>query len=235
MNKSETLNELLLQIMSAPLCSNETGNLALAMSKARAEFKILENNRGGNYGGYADIKAIFAATTEALKNHEVALGQYTNEPVKDMVILYTKITHSSGQWQESRKLLNVIPSTEFEKKKSADQLSGSSMSYQKRYALYNILGIVSINDKDDNDYSDYEPDKPEKRTQHNYPPAPKMEKVEIVTKEQYDMLQQTLRNSPKLAERMLKRHNIDSFELYPKSHFLADIKRAQELVEAGEK
>ena len=199
-----------MEVYTRPSTSSELDKLGLALSKARPEYKELHNNRKANYGSYADIKAIYHATEDVLCKYEISINHYRT-PVGNKMLCCTRIIHSPGQWMEDSAWLSLPE----DPKANVDQAMGKSQSYNKRYALYNLLGIVSINDKDDSDYEDYslaktaKPDEAERRQE-----PIKQAFIRKITKEQLEQLNAKLKDQFKLAETLLKIYKVE---------YLADI------------
>lgn len=186
-----------MELYTRPSASSEIDKLAVALSKARPSFKQLHNNRKANYGGYADIMAIYYATIEACEKYEIGVCHYRTPVGKD-ILMCTRIMHA-GQWIEDSAWLSIPDDPKINK----DQASGKSQSYNKRYALYNLLGIVSINDKDDNDYEDYRESEYQKESIKIQPPSKK------ITVEQEEQLQSKLKDHPNLAKDLLGLFKVD--------------------------
>ena len=89
---------------------------------------------------YADLASVLNAVRPALSKHGIAIMQMTN--LEDAgVVLYTRLTHSSGQWIES-----VYPVTT----SSKHQEIASSLTYAKRLSLSAIVGVAGEDDDDGN-------------------------------------------------------------------------------------
>lgn len=123
-----------------------TGNIAKALAKAKSEFKPLHKNAevtvktrsGGSYGfKYADLTAIFEATSEALSKHGIA-AVHTIRGEK----LELKLLHESGE--------KIISSVPLPAMNNDIQAYGSALTYLKRYTLSAALGLAADDDDDGN-------------------------------------------------------------------------------------
>lgn len=136
--------------------------LQLAISRARAEFPHIEKNAKADlktyWFKYADLAAIFAATTPALSKYGLNLSQ----PILDdgtRKILVTRITHGdTGQFIECAR---VLP-----KAKSSKDAAGDE-TYWRRYSLNTMLGIHPADDVDclyeSNDPATFSESRPRRR------------------------------------------------------------------------
>ncbi len=123
--------------MDFKLQSDEIDKLTAAFVEAKKEFLPFKATAKGNWGAYVSIDDMRAATNDALIKHGVKLtqDQAFSEFNGGTVFLVTKLAHGN-QWERSFMPI-YIPANP----RSIDQAYGSSFSYQRRYALYNLFGI----------------------------------------------------------------------------------------------
>lgn len=123
-----------------------TGKIYAALAKAQAAFKPCVKNRKANYGKYADLASILAATQPALNANGLAIFQrVTSRP--EGVEVETILGHESGETISSGPLfMPVTPS----KGMNPAQAFGSARTYACRYSLSSLLGIAADDDDDGN-------------------------------------------------------------------------------------
>lgn len=123
--------------MNFELQSSEIDKLTAAFVQAKKEFTPFKATAKGNWGAYVSIDDMRAATNDALLKHGVKLtqGEAFSEFNGGTVFLITTLSHGN-QWERSYMPI-YIPANP----RSIDQAYGSSFSYQRRYALYNLFGI----------------------------------------------------------------------------------------------
>ena len=118
--------------------------LAKALSQAQGSYKTLVFNRKNpmTLDVYVDIRAIHEATSEALKENELAVAQL---PVSDKegTMLYTRLLHSSGQFIECKTQITMIA--------GELKMFSSNLNELKKIHLMSMLGIAPTNDKEDDD------------------------------------------------------------------------------------
>lgn len=128
--------------------SDAINELAAALAAARVEFKPFAKDQtakvqaksGANYEyKYADLAALFEATTPALSKHGLALSQWPSINSGGRFVLVTLLTHASGQWLAAEYPLGTY---------DRPQEQGSAITYAKRYAASSALGIAAEADDD---------------------------------------------------------------------------------------
>jgi len=132
--------------------SNTTGELFKAMSKCQAETGPLIknstgtiNNSGATYS-YADLAACLTAIKKPMADNGLSVVQSLTE-IEGAKALTTMVTHSSGEWMSDTMRLA-------EAKLSGGagnnpvQVMGSSISYQRRYAVAAMFALASEEDRD---------------------------------------------------------------------------------------
>jgi hypothetical protein len=124
--------------------SQEIDKLSAALAKAQAKLVNPKRNRTvstGKYSySYATLDTIFDGIRPVLAEVEVTPSQGTKN-TDGRWDLVTRLTHSSGQWQETDVPLPYSGHSDA-------QVLGSALSYAKRYGLTAALGIASEEDDD---------------------------------------------------------------------------------------
>lgn len=118
-----------------PLQSEHIDQLTAAFVEARKSAKPFQEDGKANYGSYVTIDEIKACTNQALLDNGISLTQ-TRTMIEGQIVLVTKLTHISGQWQAS-----YVPLIITENPKNLDQAYGASMTYQRRYELYGLFAF----------------------------------------------------------------------------------------------
>lgn len=122
--------------------SEHINEIAAALAKAQGELKnpakAAENSHF--HKRYADLACGLDAIRPVLSRHGLALTQMTYMDA-EMVMLETRLAHSSGQW-----LRATYPVGRFPMK---HQEVGSAITYARRYSGFAICGIAGADDDDD--------------------------------------------------------------------------------------
>lgn len=123
--------------------SETIGKISDALSKAQAILKNPGKDAVNPHfrNSYATLDAGLNICREALSKHQIALIQATRIE-GDILILETRLTHSSGEWLEAEYPVCRFP--------AKPQEMGSAMTYAKRYALFSFVGIAGEDDDDGN-------------------------------------------------------------------------------------
>lgn len=219
-----------------PYHSEQTEKIFAAISKAQGEYPSLDANSINPHfkGNYADWNALLAPILPILSKYELAIVQ---EPrlifigSTPMHILYSIVTHSSGQWISARSLIQP--------EKPGNQGYGAALSYKKRYDGSALLGITFDKDTTDDDGENerkyIEKKKPVTENDlHKF--YPNIQKVtELIIPEQVHELQHELIDHPDIAQMILEKLNINSLADMQKSHFQNVIKKIRDIKQAKEK
>ena len=122
--------------------SDSIDAISAALAKVQGEVANPVFNKTNPHfkSSYADLASVLNAVRPALSKHGIAIMQMTNLEGAG-VVLYTRLTHSSGQWIES-----VYPVTT----SSKHQEIASSLTYAKRLSLSAIVGVAGEDDDDGN-------------------------------------------------------------------------------------
>ena len=122
--------------------SEEIKDIATALAKAQGEITNPTFNKTNPHfkSAYADLASVLNAVRPVLSKHGISIMQMTNLEEAGLV-LYTRLTHTSGQWIES-----VYPVSSSAK----HQEIAASLTYAKRLSLSAIAGVAGEEDDDGN-------------------------------------------------------------------------------------
>ena len=123
--------------------SDNISAIADALAKAQGEIQNPNFNKVNPHfkSKYADLSSVLNAVRPALSKHGIALMQMTG--LEDSgVVLYTRLTHSSGEWIES-----IYPVSA----SSKHQEIAAALTYAKRLSLSAIAGVSGEEDDDGNE------------------------------------------------------------------------------------
>jgi ERF superfamily len=119
--------------------SEQTNKISAALAKAQG----LINNPGKTATNphfkshYADLSAGINAIRDGMSASGIATIQ-TTRVEGEVLMLDTRLAHSSGQWFEAEWPVCKLP--------AAPQQIGSSLTYARRYSLFGIAGIAGEDD-----------------------------------------------------------------------------------------
>jgi hypothetical protein len=118
--------------------SESIDQLTTALAKAKLEANPLVcSGEIANRGEYSDMTDYLEAYQEALCKNGLVIT-FTPQVGKDnLLVLVTKLSHSSGQWMKS--MLPAEPSLDDPKIKQ-EQAYGARLTYMKRYAYAAMMG-----------------------------------------------------------------------------------------------
>jgi len=206
--------------------SADLKELFTALSKAQGEYKAMTYNRENPYfkAAYADLDAIMKSVRPSLTKYGLAFIQQIRITDEGQTILHSILTHSSGQWMESR--MRIVPP------KNDAQTFGSTLTYHKRYAAISILGVTVSHDLTDDDAEVAMVDARQviaKGTALNTKYDPREQSSDTITKEQLEDAEYELAEFPDIAEQVLEGLKIQSLADMPKSKYLVSMKRIREI------
>ena len=123
-------------------CSDRIDAISAALAKAQGQ---IANPAKGALNPhfksqYADLSSGLNAIRAALSANAIAVVQTTRMEA-DVLVLFTALTHASGQWIGSQWPVVKLP--------SPPQVIGSALTYARRYSLFALTGIAGENDDDD--------------------------------------------------------------------------------------
>ena len=91
---------------------------------------------------YATLTAVWDACRKPLSDNGLAVVQAFRVDENGMLLLVTKLVHTSGEWMVSE--YPVTP------QKNDPQGFGSAVTYARRYTLSSLVGVVADDDDDGN-------------------------------------------------------------------------------------
>ena len=128
MNQSEQINEL---------------SKALSTAQSQMTFAKKDSKNPFFKSSYADLSSVWEACREPLTKNGLAVIQtFDSDHDENTVIVVTTLTHTSGQWINSRLKLPLV--------KKDPQGLGSAITYGRRYSLAAIVGVIADEDDDGN-------------------------------------------------------------------------------------
>jgi len=220
----EELKSIIQEKTLSPYSSAQTNEIYASLAKAQGEYPVIGPNRENPYfkSSYTDLDTILRAIRPALTKNGLGLTQQIRITSDGATILHTILTHSSGQWMESRN--RIIPP------KNDPQTYGSTLTYQKRYAAMALLGVTCSQDKQDDDA---EVAMGQARNVFVKGPTtkynPKEESVDVISKEQLDELEYELQEYPDIGEMILEKMQLQSLADLPKSKYQTSVTRVREI------
>ena len=127
--------------------SDSVLKLSGALAKAQAEMPAVEKNATNPFlkNRYADLGAVIEAAKPILAKNGLSVVQM---PVSldNSIGVTTMLMHESGEWLEGTIFLPIGD----EKGKSVAQVTGSVITYLRRYSYASILGRYADEDTDGN-------------------------------------------------------------------------------------
>lgn len=214
-------------IVSAPTRSDDIKDLCGALAKAQSEMSVAGLNADNPYfkSKYADLAAVVRASRPSLTKNGLAVMQQIIPNDDGQNILHTILTHSSGQWIESR--MRILPS------KPDVQALQSYITYIRRSSYSALVGVV-VSDEDDDGERAVAADREvyAKGTAINTKYNPKEQSYETITKEQLEELEYELSEYPDIAEQVLEGLKLQSLADMPKSKFRVSAERIRSIKNA---
>lgn len=115
--------------------------IAAALAKAQGEIHNPAKSKQNPHfrSSYADLAGGLDVIRPALSKHGLSFVQTTSMD-GDLVVLHTRLMHTSGQWLEG-----TYPVTKLGK----HQDMMSALTYSKRAALFALVGVAGEDDDDD--------------------------------------------------------------------------------------
>lgn len=122
--------------------SQEINELAKALATAQAEIQNPVKNQTNPHfkSDYVDLAGGLDAIRPALSKHGLSIVQ-TTALDGELMMLTTRLLHSSGQWIESTYPVIRFPAQQ--------QAIGSALSYARRYSVFAMAGVAAASDDDD--------------------------------------------------------------------------------------
>jgi hypothetical protein len=124
------------------ITSESIGKLAEALAKAQGAIEGAKKDSANPFfkSKYADLASVWDACRKALSENALSVVQTTDSigDLSDLVIVNTRLCHSSGEWIEGRLIMKPV--------KADPQGIGSCLTYARRYALSAMVGIAPEDD-----------------------------------------------------------------------------------------
>lgn len=120
--------------------SESIAKLAAALNAFQSQTVGAVKGARGHHGAYTTLADAWEAARGPLTANGLAVVQLPCQASQGSVGVVTTITHSSGEWM-SEVFEMPIP-----KGSNAAQMTGSAISYARRYAFMAALGLPSVDD-----------------------------------------------------------------------------------------
>lgn len=221
---SVQIESLSLKQHTQPSRSDDLKDLFAALAKAQSEMQTAGLRSENPYfkSKYADLAEIVRVSRPALTKNGLSVIQQILPNEDGQNILHTILTHSSGQWIESR--MRILPS------KPDVQSLASYITYLRRYSYAALCGIVASNEDDDAEVAvATERETFAKGVALNTKYNPREQTYETITKEQLEELNYELAEYPDIAEDVLEGLKIQNLADMPKSKYSVSIRRVREI------
>ena len=212
------------KISKRPHRSEEVNELYSALAKAQAEMPAATSSSKNPYfeSRYADLSDIVASSRPALTKFGLSVIQQICPNNEGQNVLYTILTHSSGQFIESS--MKIIPA------KNDIQSFGSHITYLRRYCYASLIGVIVENEDDDGEIAVATTRQlAAKGTALNTKYNPAENSMETITKEQLEELEYELSEYPDIAEQVLSGLKIMNLADMPKSKYKISLTRIREI------
>jgi hypothetical protein len=203
-------------------CSEETHELATSLAKAHMEMALAEKTSENSFfhSKYADFSEVVRASRPTLSKNGISVPQVLLD-YNDASWLISRMTHTSGQWIESR--IRIKPP------KGDIQEYGKMVTYLKRYSYGALTGVVSGDEDDDGESAVAETREVfAKGTALNKDYKPKNAAISI-SRDQYDELELELRDHDDIAEKILDHLQLRNLMDLPKEKFRYTIDRVRSI------
>jgi hypothetical protein len=206
--------------------SDDITELAKSLSKCQGEFTTVKFNRQAKYFGteYADLTAIKEMADPILSKHNLSLFQ-GKELTSGSPVLHTVLLHDCGQWIESRE--RITPPNNDEKTLE------SHINHLRRIEIQDLLGIRIAGDPLDDDADEA---MAQLRQAYGQEPVTNTTKkrtdpYELVSQEQFEILEAEFIGYEKLLEEFLRAYNIRYLQDMPKIKFKTAVERLKSIKE----
>ena len=204
--------------------SDELQDLFSALAEAQSEMPAVAGNKENPYfkERYIDLGDMITASRPSLTKFGLAVIQQILPNEDGQMILHTILSHSSGQWIESR--IRIIPP------KNDIRTMDSYVTYLRRCSYGSLIGIVGVNDDDDGEYaSATDRDTFAKGTALNTKYNPKENQLETISRDQIEELQYELEGWSDIAEMVLDGLRIQNIADMPKDKFRISINKIRKI------
>jgi hypothetical protein len=213
--------------------SDALNEISTALAKAQGEIsnpaKDAQNPHFRSH--YADLASGINAIREALSRNGLAYIQGTRID-GELLVVDTRITHSSGQWMESE-----YPACRFPAK---PQEVGSALTYARRYSLFAIVGIAG---EDDDGQAANQTETPAQARRVPTPPKPPVIPGEIFDTETSQITRDVLIEAITMANTLdelsawfeLEKHNIKKLREADKQAVMAELDSTEQALKGKAK
>ncbi len=204
--------------------SDELKDLFSALAEAQSEMPAVAGNKENPYfkEKYIDLGDMIAASRPSLTKYGLGVIQQLLPNDDGQMILHTILSHSSGQWIESR--IRIIPP------KNDIRTMDSYTTSLKRSSYGALVGIVGANDDDDGEYASATTRETfAKGVAINTKYNPKENQLETVSRDQIDELEYELEGWSDIAEMVLDGLRIQNLADMPKEKFRVSINKIREI------
>ena len=204
--------------------SDELQDLFSALAEAQSEMPAVAGNKENPYfkERYIDLGDMITASRPSLTKFGLAVIQQILPNEDGQMILHTILSHSSGQWIESR--IRIIPP------KNDIRTMDSYVTYLRRCSYGSLIGIVGVNDDDDGEYaSATDRDTFAKGTAINTKYNPKENQLETISRDQIEELQYELEGWSDISEMVLDGLRMKNIADMPKEKFRVSINKIRQI------
>jgi len=201
-----------------PFESNTLGKLFEALAKAQMEMEVAKTDSTNPFfkSRYSDLATIVKASRPSLSKNGLCVIQRVLPDDKGILQLYTRLSHSSGEWMES--MMPITPA------KTDIQTIGSYITYLRRYNYASIAGVVASDEDDDG----------EKAMETPRTGTVVRNDSGKISKAQLQVLSQELDKYEELLEGILKGFQIGKLSDLDAKHYTKCINRIREIKRAKE-
>jgi vacuolar-type H+-ATPase subunit E/Vma4 len=208
-------------IMPVKYESDELGELLGALSKAQGEMNAASMDKKNPFfkTDYADLSSVVRASRPALAKYGLSVIQRILTEPEGKSFLLTRLGHASGQWMESRILINPG--------KADIQSLGSYITYLRRYSYSALVGVIT----EDDDDGEKTMDRGSREVNSVEGKAPVIQKI---SKAQLEVLQHELEGREDLLESLFKGFGIDKLSDLESKHYSKCVERIREIKRAQE-
>lgn len=127
--------------------SDELNELFAALAKAQGEMETAKLDSVNPFfkSKYSDLASVVKASRPSLTKNGLSVIQRVLPNGNGAMYLHTRLCHASGQWIESKMLINPP--------KNDIQTMGSYMTYLRRYNYSSVCGVYSGDVDDDGEFA----------------------------------------------------------------------------------
>lgn len=196
--------------------SDSIKELAAALAKAQAEFKVADKNQKNPFfkSNYADFQSVVGSSRPSLTKNGLSVTQTITVHAEGDQSLVTTLMHSSGEWIKSASRISP--------QKTDIQSFSSYITYLKRISYASLVGVVAGDEDDDGEAAVAYTRQPSYTT-------PKYSPKEEISEDQVEQLLHELEGYGSIQTKLLDALQIDHVSHMTKDKFLSSLKRIREL------